>query len=224
MASHILATIASWIIGVISSLGYGGIILLMAISAANIPIPSEVIMPFSGFLVFQGTFNLYLTALMGAIGCVVGSSFSYFLGSYVGRPLVEKYGKFILISHHDLDLADRWFGKHGEATVFFGRFLPVITTFISFPAGISRMNYARFIIYSFFGSLLWSLFLAFIGLKLGENWGNIKNYTRGFDWLILALIIIGIIWWIWRHLRQNSKSEFRNSKQIQNTKRMPKGK
>jgi len=198
----ILATIASWIIGVISSLGYGGIILLMAISAANIPIPSEVIMPFSGFLVFQGTFNLYLTAFMGAIGCAIGSSFSYFLGAYGGRPLVEKYGRYILISHHDLDLADRWFSKHGEATVFFGRFLPVITTFISFPAGIAKMNYLRFVSYSFLGALLWSLFLAFIGLKLGENWENIRGYFHGLDWVILGLIIVLIIWWIVRHLAQ----------------------
>jgi len=202
MASTILFIIASWIIGVISAMGYGGIVLLMAISAANIPVPSEVIMPFSGFLVSQGTFNLFLAALMGALGCVIGSSFSYWLGSYGGRPLIEKYGKYILLSHHDLDLADRWFKKHGEATVFVGRFIPIVTTFISFPAGIAKMKYTKFIIFTFLGSLLWSLFLTFIGSKLGENWENIRHYFRGFDWVILGLIIVLIIWWVWRHLRR----------------------
>ena len=205
MAGYILSTIASWIISVISAMGYGGIVLLMAISAANIPVPSEVIMPFSGFLVFQGTFNLYLAALMGALGCVIGSSVSYWLGFYGGRPLVEKYGKYILLSHHDLDLADSWFKKHGEATIFVGRFIPIITTFISFPAGISKMNYNKFIIFTFLGSFLWSLSLLIIGLKLGENWGNIRQYFRGFDWVILGLIIVLIIWWILRHLKLRNK-------------------
>lgn len=206
MATTILSAIANWIMGVISSLGYGGVILLMAIESANIPLPSEVIMPFSGFLVAKGEFNLYLVALAGAIGCVVGSIFSYWLGAWGGRPLIEKYGKYILISHHDLDLADRWFQKHGEITVFLGRLLPVIRTFISFPAGISRMNFGRFVLYSFLGSLPWTLFLAFVGLKLGENWEKLRVYFRRFDWIIIALIVLLIVWWIWRHIKQSRKS------------------
>ena len=205
MASTILSTIASWIMGVISATGYGGVILLMAIESANIPLPSEIIMPFSGFLVAQGELNLWLVGLAGAIGCVVGSIVSYWLGAYGGRPLIEKYGKYILISHHDLDLADRWFSRYGEAIVFFARLLPVIRTFISFPAGIARMNFWRFVIYSFLGSLPWSLALAFLGQKLGENWESLRRYFHGLDWLILGLIIIGIVWWIRRHLKQNQK-------------------
>src|SRR3990167_3752792 len=137
MATKILASIAGFIIATISALGYGGIILLMAIESANIPLPSEIIMPFAGFLVAGGELNLWLVALAGAVGCVAGSFFSYFLGSWGGRPLIEKYGRWILVSHHDLDLADRWFKKYGEITVFVGRLLPIVRTFISFPAGIA---------------------------------------------------------------------------------------
>lgn len=212
MASTILSTIAGFIINTISTLGYGGVVLLMAIESANIPLPSEIIMPFSGFLVAKGELNLYLVALSGAVGCVLGSIFSYWLGAVGGRPLVEKYGKYILISHHDLDLADRWFKKRGEMTVLIGRLLPVVRTFISFPAGIAKMNFGRFIIYSFLGSLPWTFALAFIGQKLGQNWENLRAYFRGADVIILVLIIIVIVWWIWRHLAQNYKSKIPNSK------------
>lgn len=210
MATTILSSISSWIIGVITTLHYGGVVLLMAIESANIPLPSEVIMPFAGFLVAQGALNLYLVALAGAIGCVIGSIFSYYLGAWGGRPLIEKYGKYILISRHDLDLAEHWFTKHGEIIVFFGRLLPVIRTFISFPAGIARMNFWRFVIYSFLGSLPWSLLLAFIGYKLGEHWENIRTYFHNFDGLILVLIVIAIIWWVWRHTKQNQKSKIKS--------------
>ena len=212
MASEILSTIASWIMGVISALGYGGVVLLMAIESANIPLPSEIIMPFSGFLVSEGELNLWWTGIAGAVGCVIGSVFSYYLGAFGGRPLIEKYGKYILVSHHDLDLADRWFSRYGEAIVFFARLLPVVRTFISFPAGIARMNFSRFVIYSFLGSLPWTLALAFIGQKLGDNWESLRTYFHGLDWLILGLIIIGIGWWIWRHLK-HTKSEIRMNKE-----------
>src|SRR3972149_11822337 len=167
MATAILSAIANWIMSVISSLGYWGVVLLMAIESANIPLPSEIIMPFSGFLVAKGVFNLYLTALAGAVGCAIGSVFSYWLGAWGGRPLVEKYGKYILISHHALDLADRWFFRYGEATVFFSRLLPIIRTFIAFPAGVARMDMKRFLLYTFAGSFPWCLGLAYLGVVLG---------------------------------------------------------
>lgn len=211
MASQILSTIANWIMGVISSLDYGGIVMLMAIESANIPLPSEIIMPFSGFLVAQGELNLYLVSLAGAIGCVLGSVASYYLGAYGGRPIISKYGKYVLISHHDLEVADKWFKKRGEITVFVGRLLPVVRTFISFPAGISKMHFGRFVMYSFLGSLPWCLFLAFIGQKLGENWEDLRRYFHGADWLILGLIMMGIVWWVWRHIK-NAKNQSPNSK------------
>jgi len=205
MASVILSAVANWIMGVISATNYFGVALLMAIESANIPLPSEIIMPFSGFLVAKGEMNLWLVGLAGAIGCAIGSVFSYWLGSVGGRPLVEKYGKYILVSHHDLDTADRWFKEKGEWTVFVGRLLPVVRTFISFPAGISKMNFWRFTIYSFLGSLPWSLALAYAGQKLGENWESLRKYFHGLDWVILALIIIGAIWWVSRHIRNGKK-------------------
>lgn len=212
MATQILSFVANWIMHVISALGYGGVVLLMAIESANIPLPSEVIMPFAGFLAAQGVLNLYLIALAGATGCTIGSIFSYWLGKFGGRPLIEKYGQYILISHHDLDLADRWFQNKGEMTVFVGRLLPVIRTFISFPAGIAEMNFPRFVIYSFLGSLPWSLFLAYIGLKLGQNWESIRGYFHGLDWVILILIVVGIVWYVWRHIKNNAKIKSQNAK------------
>jgi membrane protein DedA with SNARE-associated domain len=203
MATHILSVIANWIISLISTLGYGGVTLLMAIQSANIPIPSEVIMPFAGFLVSEGIMNLWWLVLAGVIGTLFGSIFSYWLGMAGGRPLVEKYGKYLLISHHDLDISDRWFQKRGEIAVFLGRFLPIVRTFISFPAGIAKMDFKKFLLYSFLGSIPWTLALAYLGQKLGQNWETLRNYFAGFDWLILILIVLGIIWWIWRHLRNS---------------------
>jgi membrane protein DedA with SNARE-associated domain len=205
MIHSILAAISGFIIATISVLGYGGIILLMAIESACIPLPSEVIMPFSGFLVFDGRFNLWLIALAGAVGCVLGSAVAYWVGMYGGRPLIERYGKYILISHHDLDLADRWFKKYGDWAIFFSRLLPVVRTYISFPAGIARMRFGHFVLYTFLGSFPWCLGLGYIGLKMGQNWDSLKKYFHGADYIIAALIIIGIVWWIWRHLKNRKK-------------------
>jgi len=205
MISNILSILAGFIVSTISALGYGGVVLLMAIESANIPLPSEIIMPFAGFLVARGELNLILVGLAGAVGCVVGSVFSYWLGMVGGRPLIEKYGKYILISHHDLDLADNWFKKRGEATVFVGRLLPVVRTFISFPAGIAKMHFWRFILYSFLGSLPWCIVLAYIGEKMGDNWDSLRPWFHKFDYLILGLIILGLVWYIRRHIVNSKK-------------------
>ena len=204
MVFRILAIISGFILTTISKLGYFGVILLMAIESANIPLPSEIIMPFSGYLVFAGRFNLWFVGLAGAFGCLAGSVLSYYIGLYGGRPLIEKFGKYILISHHDLDLADRWFKKYGEATVFFSRLLPVVRTYISFPAGVTKMNFPRFCFYTFCGSLPWGLGLAYLGLRLGENWEGLREYFKKFDILIGIIIIFGIGWYIQRHIK-NSK-------------------
>ena len=207
MVTSIIATISGWIIGVISHLGYGGIVLLMAIESANIPLPSEIIMPFSGYLVSIGQFNLWWAAFFGAVGCVLGGSFSYWLGMVGGRPLIEKYGKYILISHHDLDYADGWFKKHGEITTFVGRLLPVIRTFISFPAGIAKMNFKKFVIYSFLGSFPFCLLLTYIGQKLGENREILSAYFHKFDLIIGLIILAGIVWYVWRHINNLKKDQ-----------------
>src|SRR5512141_1877077 len=157
MIAKIIAVLSTFIISVISRLGYGGVALLMAIESACIPLPSEVIMPFSGYLVSTGVLNLWGVSLAGAVGCVIGSVLAYYVGAWGGRPLVEKYGKYLLISSHDIELADRFFDRWGQLAVFIGRLLPVIRTFIAFPAGISRMKMLPFLVYTFVGSFLWSL-------------------------------------------------------------------
>ena len=201
MVEKIISILAGFIIGTIARLGYGGIVLLMAIESACIPLPSEIIMPFSGYLVSTGQMNLWLVALAGAIGCVLGSIVAYYAGAWGGRPFIEKYGKYILISHHDLNLADRWFQRHGDITIFLGRLLPVIRTFIAFPAGIARMNLLRFNLYTFVGSYIWSLGLAWIGMKLGEHWNTLGVYFHRFDAVIGVVLLAGVIWYIRRHLK-----------------------
>jgi membrane protein DedA with SNARE-associated domain len=202
MVEKIIALLAGFIIGTISLLGYGGIVLLMAIESACIPLPSEIIMPFSGYLVSTGEMNLWLVGLAGAVGCVLGSLVAYFAGAWGGRPLVEKYGKYILISYHDLDLADRWFQRYGDITIFIGRLLPVIRTFIAFPAGVARMNLWRFSLYTFIGSFLWSIGLAWVGMKLGDHWNTLGVYYHRFEAAIGVVLFLGIAWYIWRHVRQ----------------------
>ena len=201
MIAWIIEILASFIIAVISSGGYTGVIILMAIESACIPLPSEIIMPFSGYLVFRGEFGLVWVGLAGAFGCVVGSVPAYYLGLYGGRPRIEKYGKYVLVSHHDLDIADRWFARYGDWAIFFSRLLPVVRTFISFPAGVAKMNVPRFIIYTFVGSFPWCLGLAYIGMKLGENWDTLGVYFHKFDIVIGILLAAGAAYYIWRHLK-----------------------
>ncbi|MEJ2347340.1 MAG: DedA family protein [Gammaproteobacteria bacterium] len=201
MFEQLLGLIAGFITATILQLGYGGIVLLMAVESACIPLPSEVIMPFSGYLVSTGDLRLWLVALAGAAGCVVGSLLAYALGFWGGRPLVEKYGKYVLISHHDLSLAERWFQRYGDITIFVGRLLPVVRTFIALPAGIARMPLWRFNLYTFVGSFIWCWVLAWIGLKLGAHWHTLGGYFHRFSALIGALLVAGAVWYVWRHLK-----------------------
>lgn len=203
MFANILIALSDFVINIISHTGYTGVVLLMAVESANIPLPSEVIMPFSGFLVASGQLNLWLVAIAGAFGCLLGSILSYWIGATGGRALVEKYGKFILINHHDLKQADKWFARWGDEAVFIARLLPVIRTFISFPAGISRMNFKKFAIYSFLGSLPWTYALAYLGVKMGSRWENLKDYFHKFDLLIGIVIIAFLVYWVRRHFKKN---------------------
>lgn len=199
MLEKFITLLATWIISVISTMGYGGIVLLMAIESACIPLPSEVIMPFSGFLVFKGEMSLWGVALAGAIGCVVGSIPAYYLGMYGGRPLVEKYGKWVLISKHDLEFADRAFDKYGEIIIFIGRLLPAVRTFIAFPAGVARMHMGKFVAYTFVGSLIWCWVLAYAGMKTGEHWESLKVYFHQFHYVIAIGAVLFVVWYVRRH-------------------------
>src|SRR6266496_1187659 len=204
MIARLIEILSAFIIATISTLGYAGVVLLMAIVSACIPLPSEIIMPFSGYLVYTGRFNIWLVSIAGAFGCVVGSLVAYWIGMYGGRPLIEKYGKYLLISAHDLNLADRWFDRFGEAIVFVSRLLPAIRTFIAFPAGVARMNLTRFVIYTFAGSLPWCLGLAYVGQKLGEQWDKndtLKTLFHRFDFVIGIIGVGAVAWWVWRHVK-----------------------
>jgi membrane protein DedA with SNARE-associated domain len=201
MLEKLLGVIATWILSVISSLHYTGIVLLMAIESACIPLPSEIIMPFAGFLVSKGEMTLFGIALAGAIGCVVGSIPAYYVGMFGGRPLAEKYGKYVLISKKDLDMADRWFATHGEIIIFIARLLPAVRTFIAFPAGVARMNMTKFIVYTFVGSFIWCGLLGYVGMKAGEHWEDLKVYFHESHYVIAALGVAFVAWYVWRHFK-----------------------
>lgn len=207
MTEKILTVLFVFVKSLIAATGYAGVAILMGIESACIPLPSELIMPFAGYLVYTGTFNLWSAATAGAIGCNLGSLVAYEIGRYGGRPLVERYGRWILLSHRELDTADRFFLRHGFAAVFFARLLPVIRTFIALPAGIARMPRGRFHIYTFLGSWPWCFALAYVGMKLGQNWREIGKYFHRFDAAIGAAIVIAGAWFIWTHWQNRMRAE-----------------
>ncbi len=186
----------------IVSLGYWGIAIGMAIESANIPLPSEVILPFGGYLVSTGQLNFFWAAMAGTLGGLGGSILSYYIGYKGGRPFLLKYGRYIGFSQKHFQQAEEWFERYGEATVFFTRLMPVIRTFISLPAGISGMNFYKFVIYSFLGSLPWCFFLTYLGVKLGENWLAIKPWFHRLDIVIVAGILVLLGWWLYRRTRK----------------------
>lgn len=201
MLDTILMHLISYIEKVISATGPAGIAFLMAIESCNIPLPSEAILPFAGYLVSKGVMNFHVAAFAGAIGCVIGSVPSYYIGFYGGRPFIEKYGKWFLVSKKDLEDADRWVDKYGDWAFFICRMLPVIRTFISLPAGILKARKRTFFTFTFLGSLVWSYFLVYIGVKLGQNMEMFKHLWHKFDILIVAVcIILGFIY-VYKHFK-----------------------
>ncbi len=200
----ILHHITHWITVNITHLGYTGIILMMGIESACIPLPSEVIMPFGGYMVYKdpAQYSIWWMGVSGALGCVWGSMVAYWAGKFGGRPFVEKYGRYILVRHKDLDRADAWFKKHGETAIFFSRLMPVVRTFISFPAGISRMHFGRFIVYTFAGSLPWCLGLAWVGKLLGNQWDTrLKAYFHKADVAIVLVLVALFALYVYHHIK-----------------------
>lgn len=201
MITGLLETLAHFIISVIESTGYLGIFILMTLESALIPLPSEVTMPFAGYLVTQGKFNFWLVVLAGGIGNLVGSLIAYYIGFFLEESvlhgLVRKYGRFVLLTMHDYERAEGWFRSHGEIIAFASRLLPAVRTFISLPAGVAEMNVVRFSIYTLLGSLMWSAFLTFIGVKLGENWHSISDYFHKFDLIIGGFLGAAVLLYLW---------------------------
>ncbi len=202
MFERILGFLAGLIVAVISAGGYLGVALLMAVESACIPLPSEVIMPFAGYLVSTGRFTLIGAATAGAIGCNLGSTVAYFAAVYGGRPLIERWGRYLLIRTADVERSERLFARYGSAMVFVGRLLPVVRTFIAFPAGLARMRMLPFQIYTFIGSWIWSFGLAYIGMVLGETWNSdprLRHVFHAFDAVIVVALAAGIAWFVWSH-------------------------
>ena len=189
------------------AVGYLGVMVAMAIESAMIPLPSELILPYAGFLVSDpsqiepltgGTWNFWIVVVAATIGNTLGSLIAYAIGAYGGRPFLERYGRYLLIRPHEIELADGFFAKHGAATVFIGRLLPIVRTFISFPAGVARMPLGKFVVYSTAGAFLWSMLLVYAGTVLGANWVQIRETLQPFDLAIavaVVALVVGFIWW-----------------------------
>ncbi|MFH0979566.1 MAG: DedA family protein [Candidatus Roizmanbacteria bacterium] len=197
MIEQIITFLTGLIISVISKTGYWGVFILMTAESALIPIPSEITMPFAGYLASVARFNIYLVIFVGALANLFGSILAYWLGywgeDHVIRQLIKKYGKYLLMTEHEYERSERWFRKYGEKITFFSRILPIVRTFISLPAGVAKMNFFRFSILTFFGSLIWSGLLAYIGFALGKNWHSLSGYYRKFEYLIVfAVLALGI--------------------------------
>jgi len=214
MIDFIIQPLADFIIFLITKLSYAGIVLAMAIESACIPLPSEIIIPFSGFLVSQGVFNFWLVSLAGAVGCLLGSTLAYLIGFYGGetfvRNLIRKYGKYVLVYEYELDEAENWFRKYGELIAFSSRLLPVIRTFISLPAGIAKMDFKKFAFYTFIGSFIWSAILAYLGKILGEHWNTLGSYFHKFDFLILLLGVGLLIWYVKHKVKKVKQYQAKN--------------
>jgi membrane protein DedA with SNARE-associated domain len=201
----IIGAIVDFILNLISSWGYPGIFFLMALESACMPIPSEVVMPFAGYLAYQGEMDFWTIVVVGSLGCTFGSIMAYVAGYYAGRPLILKYGKYFLITEKHLVQAEEWFKKWGPKATFIARLLPVIRTVISLPAGVAKMDFKKFTLYSFVGSVPWNFMLAYAGYILGAEWESIETYYREFEILLAVVGVSAVVVYFW-HLRK-SKNE-----------------
>ncbi|MDX1535221.1 MAG: DedA family protein [Candidatus Spechtbacterales bacterium] len=210
MIGTALAWLSSKVILVIESTGYAGVFVLMALEGSFIPVPSEIILPFSGFLVFKGEFSLFAVALVGALGNIAGTVFTYSVSRFFGASFLYKYGKYFLVSHRDIDMANKLFKDHGVKIIFISRLIPGIRGFIPIPAGIAKMKFIPFVLYVFTGSFIYSLVLTYVGVWGGENWDWLSPYFKQFDWVLLVLMLWAATWWVRRHFRHNK--ELKNEK------------
>ncbi len=201
-----------------NAIGWTGVVLAMTIESACIPLPSEVTMPLSGWMLIQAkglsVWHSIWAGFYGALGCTIGSVITYWIGALGGRPLLERYGRYVLISRHDVELADRWFNRYGEATAFFSRLLPIVRTFISLPAGVARMNFTKFTLLTFVGSFLWCIALAWAGFVFGEHWREVREAMRPFDIPIAAALILLFGWYVYRHVKRAKEYEIAATEEI----------
>jgi membrane protein DedA with SNARE-associated domain len=201
LSLNILETLSNFVISVIERLGYTGVFVAMGLESACIPLPSEVIMPFAGFVVWKGELTLIGVTLAGTAGSLAGSLVAYFVGGYGGLPLLERYGKYVLIRKSELDRAHAWFGRYGETAVLVSRVLPIVRTFISLPAGVARMDVKKFSLYTVLGSLPWCFGLAYVGVLLGPHWSDLEALFRYLDIVVIAGII-GLVGYLIYHRKR----------------------
>ncbi len=193
---EIVNALINFITSTISGWGYAGIFLLMVAESALIPIPSEVIMPFSGYLVSAGKFNVVYVILAGSAGNLAGSIIAYHVGSRLGREFILRYGKYVLLKKRHLELTEMYFNKYGDRSTFIGRMLPAVRTYISLPAGLARMNMKKFIVYTLIGSIIWNTALTQVGVQLGQNWHTILQYSNYIDAIVVIGVIIAIVFFV----------------------------
>ena len=198
--TSIIDIVVQWATNLIGDWGLPAVFLLMLLESACIPVPSEAIMPFAGFAVSEGAMTLIGITVAGVLGNLVGSWIAYWVGLYGGRPFIDKYGKYVLLRHHHVELAERWFAKYGPAAVFFSRMLPIVRTFISLPAGIARMPFWKFTLYTVLGCVPWVFFLGWLGTRLGVHWEDIRPYLHYADYAVVAALVAIVVWGVlkWR--------------------------
>lgn len=188
--------------------GYFGLFILMALESMIAPVPSEVVMPFAGYLVVQGRFDLWTATLVSGLGSIFGSLLSYYLGAYLGRPFILKFGKWLFLEEEHLKWTEKWFKKQGDKTIFFSRFIPVVRHLISIPAGIAKMSMQKFVIYTFFGATIWNFILLYAGFKLGSHWNKIHKFSEELDIIFIVAVASFLVYFIWKHRkRKNEKSK-----------------
>ncbi len=213
MLDAIDAIVLPFIDSLYSTFGYVGVLIAMTIESAAIPIPSELILPFAGWSVSRGlvepltgtAWSYWGAVIAGVLGNTAGSLVSYAIGAFGGRPLVQRYGRYILISAHDLETAEHWFSRYGEVTVFFSRMLPIVRTFISVPAGVARMPLWRFLLFSVLGAIPWVMLLVWGGMVLGDHWIDLKHSLRGLDYVVAAVLALLVALFVWRHVRRTAR-------------------
>ncbi len=197
--------IVQWVLDIIQSMGYLGIVFLMFLDGISFPIPSEVIMAFSGWLSYDGEFNLFLVILAGTLGSVIGALAAYGIGYTGGRVLVQRFGRYVLMGDDSLDKAEAWFKHYGDWAIFLTRFVPLVRTLISFPAGIAKYDLKRFILYTTLGSLIWNAILAYLGYLLGPEWENIIDFFDRYSLVAVAALAIILVWWVLHRLKEMGK-------------------
>ena len=190
-------------VNIVSSLGYFGLFLLMTLESTMIPLPSELVMPFAGYLAYQGVFNFGVVCIAATLGTLFGSLVSYYIGRYWGKPFFDRYGKYFLVNNDDMKKTHDWFSKRGEKTIFFSRFIPIVRHLISIPAGIAKMDLKKFILYTLLGGLMWDTFLAYLGYQLGKNWELVHEYTQPISYAMVVVVILGIAYFYYKHIRKH---------------------